>query len=124
MDYQDMGNTLGVSGILFIILGFDVLHRLCAFLSPSSESHLSRSLSIMHFIKYVFTNFCFLQAAVLRHYEGTLAACDALDYHDFITFAVRLLEKNPEGTSSSDTIMISSQCPAICLSSCLKILPR
>lgn len=124
MDYQNMGNTLGVSGILFIFLGFDVLHRLRAFLSLNSESHLSQSLSIMHFMKYVFTNFCFLQAAVLRHYEGTLAACDALDYHDFITFAVRLLEKNPEGTSSSDTITLSSHCPATCLNSCLRILPH
>ncbi|KAG0585848.1 hypothetical protein KC19_2G043800 [Ceratodon purpureus] len=37
-----------------------------------------------------------LGAAVLRHYEATLAACDALDYHDFISFAVSLLEKNSE----------------------------
>lgn len=36
---------------------------------------------------------------MLRHYEATLAACDALDYHDFINFAVSLLEKNSEGTS-------------------------
>jgi len=36
---------------------------------------------------------------VLRHYKATLATCDALDYHDFITFVVPLLEKNPEGTS-------------------------
>ncbi|XP_024395416.1 ATP-dependent DNA helicase SRS2-like protein At4g25120 isoform X5 [Physcomitrium patens] len=35
-------------------------------------------------------------ASVLRHYEATLAACDAMDYHDFISFAVFLLEKYPE----------------------------
>ena len=38
------------------------------------------------------------QAAVLRHYEATLATCNALDYHDFITFSVHLLENHPQGT--------------------------
>ncbi|CAM6107427.1 unnamed protein product [Calypogeia fissa] len=37
-----------------------------------------------------------LGAAVLRNYEKTLAACDALDYHDFITFAVNLLKDHQE----------------------------
>jgi superfamily I DNA/RNA helicase len=35
--------------------------------------------------------------AVLRHYEATLLACNALDYHDFINFSVRLLKEHPEG---------------------------
>ncbi|KAJ7536016.1 hypothetical protein O6H91_12G053800 [Diphasiastrum complanatum] len=35
-------------------------------------------------------------AAVLRHYEETLAACDALDYHDLISFSVTLLNKHHE----------------------------
>ncbi|CAK9219309.1 unnamed protein product [Sphagnum troendelagicum] len=34
--------------------------------------------------------------AVLRHYEATLLACNALDYHDFINFSVRLLKEHPE----------------------------
>ncbi|KAI5076072.1 hypothetical protein GOP47_0008137 [Adiantum capillus-veneris] len=35
-------------------------------------------------------------AAVLRHYNATLATCDALDYHDFINHAVALLLDDEE----------------------------
>jgi hypothetical protein len=33
----------------------------------------------------------------LRHYNATLTACNALDYHDFISCAVSLLENDTEG---------------------------
>ncbi|KAH7307516.1 hypothetical protein KP509_22G063300 [Ceratopteris richardii] len=35
-------------------------------------------------------------AAVLRHYDATLASCDALDYHDFINYSVSLLSDDNE----------------------------
>ncbi|OAE25237.1 hypothetical protein AXG93_1420s1000 [Marchantia polymorpha subsp. ruderalis] len=35
-----------------------------------------------------------LGASVLRNYEKTLTACNALDYHDFISCAARLLEEH------------------------------
>ncbi|KAH9321467.1 hypothetical protein KI387_016106, partial [Taxus chinensis] len=35
-------------------------------------------------------------ASILRHYNATLTACNALDYHDFISCAVKLLSDHSE----------------------------
>jgi superfamily I DNA/RNA helicase len=43
-------------------------------------------------------------AAVLRHYEETLKSCDALDYSDFISCVVKLLQTDPEGGSCGSTL--------------------